>query len=462
MYSGPHVKRDGLVFGYDTGQFATTNPNFSKFKPVKGNNRFFKGKASVNYIAFQNPRIDSSYSSYTVGTGTWDSRHPDAIIVYSKNGSNLTSYVNTGVGDWSNTDHAHWQLDPILKKPVVVMHDRTGSWKAKSFGTAMPSWSSLGLTHGSKYTISWLQWTDNLAKNAKAGLYSKTTAGANGFHDGQANSSTSYNTELGTWQRVYQTYITSNVRDLNSTYLSIYMYGHYNVRATVKIADVQLEIYDHPTAYQEFDGSATYTQTRSSTQSLIDLTKTTNIDVSSVTFDSDGLPTFDGANDRIAITDASKFYSNVWTWEFVIKFNSNSGTYQGIVWGEGATGGGSGYQYLLTLYNYTYFHYRIYNTTTQWANTNVNINFTPTEYNHIVWQFDNGTTKIYINGELLHTDISRGLYSGGTTSPLYIGSRNDLVYNFNGNLPVAKHYNKTLTAQEIKQNFKAYKNRFNL
>ena len=31
------------------------------------------------------------------------------------------------------------------------------------------------------------------------------------------------------------------------------MYGHYNVRATVKIADVQIDLHDHPTSYQEFN-----------------------------------------------------------------------------------------------------------------------------------------------------------------------------------------------------------------
>jgi hypothetical protein len=459
MYSGPHIKRDGLVFGYDTGQFATTNPNFSKFKPVKGNNRFFKGKASVNYIAFQNPRIDSSYSSYTIGTGTWDSRHPDAITVYSKNGSNLTSYVNTGVGDWSNTDHAHWQLDPILKKPVVVMHDRTGSWKAKSFGTAMPSWSSLGLTHGSKYTISWLQWTNNLAKNAKAGLYSKTTAGANGFHDGQANSSTSYNTELGTWQRVYQTYITSNVRDLNSTYLSIYMYGHYNVRATVKIADVQLEIYDHATTYQEFDGSDTYTQTRSSTQSLIDLTKLTNIDVSNVSFDSDGLPTFDGTDDYIQTSLTGINLDSQCTIEGVLQRKSTPTAWR-TFFNLKPSGANTPFFEFRSGANSQHIYVDYYNGTDYTTNA---ASFTTGTYGHAVATYDGaGNVNMYFNGELIHTKTGVPSFALGTSPRLTVGRAYDNSRNTDIEAPVIKVYNRALSAQEIKQNFKAYKNRFNL
>jgi len=50
--------------------------------------------------------------------------------------------------------------------------------------------------------------------------------------------------------------------------------------------------------------------TRSSTQSLIDLTKTTDIDVSNVSFDSNGLPTFDGTDDKIADSWPSSFDSD--------------------------------------------------------------------------------------------------------------------------------------------------------
>jgi hypothetical protein len=459
MHTGPNIERDGLVFGYDTGQFASTNPNFETFRPVNGINRFFKGRDSVNYIAFQNPRIDSSYSSYTRGTGTWDSRHPDAITVYSKNGSNLSSMVNTGVGDWSNTDHAHWQLDPILKKPVVVMHDITGSWKAKSFGTAMPSWSSLGLTHGSKYTISWLQWTDNLAKNAKAGLYSRTTAVVNGFHDGQANSPTSYNTKLRTWQRVYQTYTTSAVRDLNSTYLSIYMYGHYNVRATVKIADVQLEIYDHATTYQEFDGSSTYTQTRSSTQSLIDLTKTTNIDVSNVSFDSDGLPTFDGTDDKIVINNMPHIWDGDVTFESVVAWDDDT---RSILLGNYNVGANDVNFEKLTSRKLRFY----WNRGERDIFTSSNAVTTDGTYNHVVMIRDTSTNnfKFYVNGELISTSTSNaGTNISSTGSTFRVGGdTRDGTTIHNGQIPVVKLYNRALSAQEVQQNFKAYKNRFNL
>jgi len=176
-----------------------------------------------------------------------------------------------------------------------------------------------------------------------------------------------------------------------------------------------------------------------------------------------GIITLDGTNDYVVASQNNVFYTSYWTWEMFLKFNSNTGTYQGLVWAEGATGGGSGYQYLLTLYNNSYFHYRIYNTSTGWNNTDTTtINFTPTNYTHIVWQFDNGTTRIYINGSLWHTDTSRGSYSGGSNSPMYLGCRNDVVYMASISTGYYRFYSKVLSSAEILQNYNAQKSRFGL
>jgi hypothetical protein len=109
--------------------------------------------------------------------------------------------------------------------------------------------------------------------------------------------------------------------------------------------------------------------TRSSTQSLIDLTKTSTINVSNVSFDSTGQPTFDGTDDYIELTVVSA------------SINGNSLT----------TGG------TLT----------------------------------------------------------------GTFSPTAIGRNGDGQY-WDGALQNIKIYNRALSADEVQQNYNAYKNRFNL
>lgn len=202
-----------------------------------------------NLIHFQNPRIDASYDPYIPTTsGTWAAKHPDAIKVYNKDGTQITGYIDTGVTDWTNTYHAVWTYDESLKKPVVTMRDLDGIWKAKSFGLGK-SMDTLGLKAGDKYTISWLQWTDNISRYVNAGLYGLNTSGANGFWDGQSNAQTTCkNTLPKTWQRVYATFTVNANRNMSAN-LTMFMYGHGSPAATIKISDVQMEKLDHPTPF---------------------------------------------------------------------------------------------------------------------------------------------------------------------------------------------------------------------
>lgn len=204
---------------------------------------------TVNYGGAHNPRVDESYAPFVATTsGTWADKHPGAIRVYNINGSEISSYCNSGVADWTNTYHAIWELDQELNKPVVVMRDLDGAWKSKTFALGK-SMGELGLKYGDKYAISWLQWTDSLAKSANAGLYGKNLSGVRSFYDGQSNKdASSYNSKLSTWQRVSSVFTVSESRDLADP-VSIYMYGYHGGRGTVRISDVQIEIKDHATEF---------------------------------------------------------------------------------------------------------------------------------------------------------------------------------------------------------------------
>jgi hypothetical protein len=453
MYTGLNLTNDDLVFGYDTGYGVAD---------YKTTTRFFKGAPTINYIHSQNAVAQDSYTTYSAtSSGTWNAKHPNAIRAYNALGGDITSYINSGVTDWTNTYHAVWELDPILKKPVVVMNDVSGQWKAKSFGTGLGSWTSQGKTHGSTYTISWLQWVDNLSKNAKTGLYTKNSSGGNGFHDGQANSASSYNTKLRTWQRVYQTYTTNNVRDLSHAQASLYMYGHYDVRATVKIADVQFTWGSTP-----FPFSAEYE--RLSTKSLIDLKRSTDINVGATSFDSTGQPTFDGTDDTITFNPGT--FPTSWQQPFSVEavvyipsgatwYNQGSGT--GII-GRGSYTGSWGL-YRGGTDNSVYFYMRTGSNTYNPGGT-----IGRDKFYHIVGTWDGTSQAIfYINGSQNSQETSTSV---GTT----IDNTGDIKIGGNvafggsnggygeGTFPVVKLYSKKLTATEIQQNYKAYKNRFNI
>jgi hypothetical protein len=425
-HSNPNIITDGLVYMYDTG-----------------NGKSFKGEPTINYIHHQNAVAKDSYSAYSAtSSGTYNANHPNAIIAYNATGTQMSGYYNGGVSDATNTHHAHWQYDPILKKPVVVMNDVDAQWKAKWLSTSMGSWSSYGKGYGDTYTISWLQWVDHLSKNAKAGLYSKTTASVNGFHDGQANSASAYNTKLRTWQRVYQTYTTSSVRDLDSTYLSIYMYGMYNVRATVKVADVQFTWGSDPVQFSE-------AYERTSTQGLLDLTRTSAIDLSNVTFDSGSQMSFDGSDDTIntGLFNGRNPSTDPFTIEAIVKSDITSGNRMWI----DATTNGSSQRFYSALIDSTSHAIGIQGSA--WSDT------TPgdTDWHHQVIVMDGNTAKAYNNGELAS---SKSYTSYTLAGGLNVGGRSG--YRWVGQIPIFKIYDQALTQDEVSLNYNAFKDRFGL
>jgi hypothetical protein len=191
--------------------------------------------------------------------------------------------------------------------------------------------------------------------------------------------------------------------------------------------------------------------TRSSTASLIDLKRTTNIDVSNVSFDSTGQPTFDGSDDIIDLTLPQDFQDKLtietWykgtdssrnhLWNFTgsgnLNCNFNDSSYTLWLYWDG---GGS---------NYLRF------TTPQ---------FCDSEIHHIVFVHEGSTNKVYLDGVLL----TNGVAGGTQTFNSKIGSTYDVggTRYFQGDVYVNRVYNKALTATEVKQNYNAYKNRFDI
>ena len=433
-HANPNIVEDNLVFMYDTI-----------------NRKSYAGEPTINYIHGQNAVAKDSYTTnFATTDGTYSAKHPNAIRAYNAAGTQLSNYYNGGVTDATNTYHAHWQYDSTLKKPVVVMNDVAGTWQAKWMSTGLGSWNSQGKSHGDTYTISWLQWVDHLSKNAKAGLYTKNTSGSNGFHDGQATSASSYNTTLRTWQRVYHTYTTSTARDLSQTLASIYMYGMYNVRATVKVADVQFTWGDHPVQF-----SAEYE--RSATQALIDRTGNRTVDLSNVSFDSNAQITFDGTDDYIAIPTYT-FGNGNWTlnmWVNVSAFanynlmsNSSGGPVTNVF-------GAHGSNPKIFYYNYDGAWQDHYGNTTLYTGKWYML----TWVNYEGASASQGTMKMYLNGIADSSVFNSYTTNGGPCN--VIGKRWSGT-SFNGKISQVSINTSSLTDAEVLQNFNATKSRFGL
>jgi len=220
----------------------------------------------------------------------------------------------------------------------------------------------------------------------------------------------------------------------------------------VYIAASQAEIKGHATPF-----TAT---TRSSTASLIDLKKTTDIDVSSVSFDSTGQPTFDNTDDRITMPNSSVFnHTSELSIEAWVKFDGNSADFifekgnvntQYSLFSHGSDivfrtfhAGDGGYQSL--------------------GPSKTTAGITNGQWHHIVGSWDGSTKRIYVDG-VDKASVSKSGALTTTSNGAAIGSFGGTSsgYYFGGEIAIVKIYDKGLSATEVKQNYNSHKNRFDI
>ena len=185
---------------------------------------------------------------------------------------------------------------------------------------------------------------------------------------------------------------------------------------------------------------------RSDTASLIDLKRTTNIDVSNVSFDSTGQPTFDGTNDVITTSFPATTIPNV-TIEAVVYRNQATTRYEAIVQNNNASDDALYVNPSGFLIFWPCSTSSLAVPTGQWSHVAVSYNGTTLTY--IV----NGTTQVVTATctDITDWDFLRIGGHGTTDGERWIGK-----------IAVAKVYEKSLSAGELIQNYNAYKNRFDI
>jgi hypothetical protein len=218
----------------------------------------------------------------------------------------------------------------------------------------------------------------------------------------------------------------------------------------IYIDNVQVELKSHATPF--VDG------TRSSTQSLIDLKRTTDIDLSNTSFDSTGQPTFDGTDDYIdatvnSITDEtsltiSYWFKMNWTsgWSPFITLMDSNGTQKFHTW----FGNDRGID----------FQTSINSVKPMFVASSTN--YPNNEYINVVMVINGSGTnnvKCYVNA--IYKAQGSLSFNTHDIDKLRIGRDPGNAYG-GGHMPRLAIYNVPLTEPEISQNFNAYKNRFNL
>ena len=400
MYAGPKIVRDGLVFGYDTG----ANPS-SGFDHRVNSRRYFKGKNTTN---LQASGVAFGHASGTYGNVVTVADAPEKgtgwkKVTVSNRGSNFRiiqwtytsmsanlEYWHSAVFDWGN----------MREKGYFINHDGSGTgqryfYKPGGYDTNLGSSISINSSLEDGRIISKMIHT---AAHTHAFFINNSTYNVSGLND----------------------------------------YFYYK--------EYQVEQSAYATPY--------VAGTRSASGSLIDLTKSSTIDVSNVSFGSDGSPTFDGTDDQIRIDDPGVGTS--FSVELIIKVNDYSN--QPIFISPNSVGIDHFFRMNAIGQLYARFVEIADSSADDYVSTTT---ISTSNYYHIVMSKSPSNGTLYINGisEDSHTPT---LSAAAWTGDWRIGARWNSTYWLNGELPVLKVYNRALTVQEVQQNFKAYKNRFNI
>jgi hypothetical protein len=344
---------------------------------------------------------------------------------------------------------------------------------------------NVSLSYPNNVYICTAQETNVIDPNAPGGQYSRFTGNTDSdnnqlftsFVDGSVNArntTVAYSVYLkgtGTCHLTvysdiagYSTTPTINLTGEWTRYSIVQAVGNYTTHAwsavrgiltstNVYVAAQQVEFKSHVTPF--ING------TRSATQGLIDLTGTSTIDLTNVSFDSDAQMIFDGTSDYVDLGSDVVISPNNqgWTAEYIFNTNSAS-TLQHFNSAE-ADDFNANWLAILSSKLAVWDHGQ---GTWRYGNTQFSSN---TWYYVAFVQVSSTTMQFYVNGE-----AEGGDHVSFSWSPTYSALKTRYIgryeYNggygryFNGEIPLTKLYNRALTAQEVRANYNAIKGRFNI
>lgn len=395
---GGNLIEDSVVFGYDTN-FGVADNNTAT--------RFYQGKPST-------PLRGTFPSGTTLPSGyVWTYEYDNVVV------------------DAPITNHFLSN-----QKWVRSTRDTTGSTRVMFLNNSF--------TSGVTYT--WSCYVYCIDPN----LTSLAMVSHNGSYSAHQGGVTYTNSDIGTVKRIHGTWI----QQQNGSSI----YGMQTNSASI---GTQFFMTGFQVEQSNIETPLTST-TRSSTQSLIDLKRTADTDVSNVSFDSTGQPEFDGSNDYVDLGSdvAISPINQGWTAEYV--FNTDSASTLQHFNGCEESVHNAGWLALLS------------SKLAVWdRSANVwkygSTQFASNTWYHIAFIQESGTSmQFYVNGIAEGGDHASFSWTASKSAffARYVGKyahpANNYSRYFNGHIPIAKLYNAPLTAAEIKQNYNAYKNRFNI
>ena len=400
----------------------------------------------------------------------------------SYKGEPTTNYTTDtpSQGGWSGTYEVLDSSRKTFRLNVSNFHTDNRGWRSFTWDLTAYSGQSVTISatvevpSSSPGTFAWIMigQTNTYTNNRGAGQYLGYSAGSERYQK------TTTTTERITWSGVLGSMSGANQPSGHVGFTLWYNDGTPGTNSYVEISDVQIETKSHATPFTA--------GTRSATQGLKDLTGNTSIDLTNAGFDSNAQLDFDGTNTYIPkFTDSIfQFADTDLTYEVVVNFNSNPDSYQTLI-GLADTNDYIPRINLSKFRSGTGTNGKVGNVYMQLIDQNGSgtaaadpvlsgTDLVAGGYYHYVGVISKpaGSSTYYVylyrNGELVTTTNS-GRTTYDTTQGvqgsigLAVGTQfGNTASVLDGQLPVAKVYNRALTAAEVQNNYRNYKGRFNI
>lgn len=246
------------------------------------------------------------------------------------------------------------------------------------------------------------------------------------------------------WQKVQWTVDAANLN--NNT---------VEFRPVTRVTDEYLEMTMPMVEVNVGSASQFVNGTRSVSGSLLDLTGNSTIDLTNTGFDSDAQMVFDGTNNSAAITGLTISAQQDKSYEAIIRVpvgHNQTGT---IIGGQQNTSNVFQIQSneIIRAGEDDEFIF---------ASSSISVG----EWHHVAYTFEfDGTDayqKLYLDGEITSERTKTTFIDTYVESTQYLGYEYRFNEYFNGDIAVCKVYNRALTADEVRNNYRHYKNRFNI
>jgi len=405
---GTNTDNDDLYFGYDTGH-DVANPSYIT--------RFYPGEPTTNLITTNLETLGTDGSGQS-SVGTRTTIAPNHVKIVD-NGSN------------TRQTHLIQSLTASATYTVSIQY-------RKISGTPTFRFQLQGYNNSSHLN------TIKFTNTVETGI-----------------------TDIDGWQTAKWTFqLPSNANALRIWWQDGADYTTYD--HSFELKNPQLELKGHATNY--------VSGTRSDTTALTDLKRTKTIDLGDVGFTSGQELDFDGSDDKIELGDClNSMYSQA-TFDIVFKcYDTNSSLYRVLIgWGVGTSNYSSiGLGNLTSGYSDESAHIVLDSSALQYYVTGEGSAFYKDgKYHHMVATLGFNNYAIWVDGVKKSGTFASGAV--GSFFPYIVGYNSNITTqvgqrpypgssgSFDGEIPVMKVYSRVLTDDEIKQNYKAYKNRFGI